>query len=92
MDTDAVLRIGREALTLVLLLSAPLVLTAMVVGLIVSIVQAATQVQEQTLTFVPKLVGIMVVLSLVGPWIFVQLMTFEAARAHLMKEGATVTS
>jgi flagellar biosynthetic protein FliQ len=61
------------------MLVAPLLAAAMAVGLVVSLVQAVTSIHEQTLTFVPKLVGIMVVLSLVGPWIFVQLMTFATS-------------
>jgi flagellar biosynthetic protein FliQ len=54
----------------ILLLSAPLLLTALVVGLIVSILQATTSIQEQTLTFVPKILAIMLVLALLGGWMF----------------------
>ncbi len=54
----------------VLLLAAPLLITALVVGLVVSIIQATTSIQEQTLTFVPKIVAIMFVLALLGGWMF----------------------
>ncbi len=51
-----------------LMLSAPLLLAALVIGLIVSIFQAATQINEQTLSFIPKLVGMLLILLLAGPW------------------------
>ncbi|MEF8758191.1 MAG: flagellar biosynthesis protein FliQ [Candidatus Accumulibacter sp. UW25] len=60
--------IGRQAIELTLLLSAPLLLAALVIGLIVSIFQAATQINEQTLSFIPKLVGMFLTLVLAGPW------------------------
>ena len=60
--------IGRQAIEMTLLLSAPLLLAALVIGLIISIFQAATQINEQTLSFIPKLVGMFLVLILAGPW------------------------
>ena len=60
--------IGRQAVEMTLLLSAPLLLAALVIGLIISIFQAATQINEQTLSFIPKLVGMFLVLILAGPW------------------------
>jgi flagellar biosynthetic protein FliQ len=77
MDTDAVLHIGREALLLVLILSAVPVLSAMAVGLIVSVAQAATQIQEQTLTFVPKVVATFLALAIGGLWMLQQLVEFS---------------
>jgi flagellar biosynthetic protein FliQ len=77
MEPDTALRIGREALLLTLLLTGPPVLTAMFIGLLVSLVQAATQLQEQTLTFVPKLVAIFAVLAIIGMWMIAQLMKFS---------------
>ena len=68
--------IAKESLYLVLVLSAPPVLAALVVGLTVSIMQATTQVQEQTLTFVPKLVAIILVLIVLGPLGVVQVVQF----------------
>ncbi|HSA58509.1 MAG TPA: type III secretion system export apparatus subunit SctS [bacterium] len=79
MDPAYLISITKQALYLTLILTAPPVLTAMLLGLTVGIMQATTQVQEQTLTFVPKLIGIMVTLAVVGPWIFVQLMNFATS-------------
>ncbi|HEY7120817.1 MAG TPA: flagellar biosynthesis protein FliQ [Tepidisphaeraceae bacterium] len=77
MDSDAVLHIGREALLLTLVLSALPVLAAMLVGLLVSLFQAATQIQEQTLTFVPKIIATFVVLAIGGAWMLQQLTQFS---------------
>jgi flagellar biosynthetic protein FliQ len=60
--------IGRQALELTLMVSAPLLLTALVIGLFVSIFQAATQINEMTLSFIPKLLGMFAVLIIAGPW------------------------
>ena len=68
MTPELVMNIGRQAIEMTLLLSGPLLLAALVIGLIVSIFQAATQINEQTLSFVPKLVGMFIVLILAGPW------------------------
>lgn len=68
MDQDVVLEIGREALELIVFLAAPLLLSALVVGLVISILQAATQIQEQTLSFIPKLMALVVALVVMGPW------------------------
>lgn len=68
--------ITKQGLYLVLILSAPAVGVAMVVGLVISLIQATTQIQEQTLTFVPKLIVVMMVLALTGPWCMVQLVGF----------------
>lgn len=73
---DYILQVAREGLYLVLIASAPPVLTSMAVGLLVSVVQATTQIQEQTLTFVPKLVAVMASLAIAGPWIGEQLIRF----------------
>lgn len=68
MTPTTVIEIGRGALELTLLISAPLFTAALVTGLIVSIFQAATQINEATLSFVPKLVAIFITLILAGPW------------------------
>lgn len=68
MTPGTVMEIGRQAIEVTLLISAPLLITALVVGLIISIFQAATQLNESTLQFVPKLVVMFLVLLLVGPW------------------------
>lgn len=69
MTPELVMSMGRQAIEVTLLVSAPLLLTALVIGLIVSIFQAATQINESTLSFIPKLLGIFVVLIVAGPWI-----------------------
>jgi flagellar biosynthetic protein FliQ len=66
----------QQALTLVILVSVPPVLMALVVGLLVAVFQATTQLQEQTLSFAPKLVAVFGVLALAGPWIGSQLVRF----------------
>jgi flagellar biosynthetic protein FliQ len=68
--------VAKQALFLALILTAPPVLVAMLVGLVISILQATTQIQEQTLTFVPKLVGIVATLAVAGPWMLAQLIAF----------------
>ena len=70
------MEIGRQAIETTLMLAAPMLLTALVVGLIVSIFQAATQLNEATLQFVPKLVGIFLVLILFGPWMLQYMMDY----------------
>ncbi|TXT31561.1 MAG: flagellar biosynthetic protein FliQ [Rhodocyclaceae bacterium] len=68
MTPGVVMEIGRQAIEVTLVLAAPMLLSALVVGLVVSIFQAATQLNEATLQFVPKLVVMFMVLILVGPW------------------------
>ena len=68
MSPQGVVTIGQQALTVMLLLAAPLLLTSLVVGLVVSVLQAATQINEMTLSFIPKLVATLVVLIVAGPW------------------------
>jgi len=71
--------LSTQALYLSLILTGPPVLVAMLVGLVISIVQATTQVQEQTLTFVPKLIGVVVTLAVAGPWMMIQLINYSAS-------------
>ena len=68
MTPEIVMNIGRQAVEMTLILSGPLLLAALVIGLLVSIFQAATQINEQTLSFIPKLIGTFIVLILAGPW------------------------
>ncbi|HEU0188210.1 MAG TPA: flagellar biosynthesis protein FliQ [Gallionellaceae bacterium] len=68
MTPESVMTLGRSALELTLMISAPPLLAALIIGLLVSIFQAATQINEQTLTFIPKLAGMFVVLIIAGPW------------------------
>lgn len=68
MTPEAVMTLGQQAVWLTLLISAPLLLTALLIGLAVSIFQAATQINEMTLSFIPKLVGIFIALLMAGHW------------------------
>lgn len=68
MSPETVLDVGREALYLTMMLSAPLLLSALAVGLLIGIFQAATQIQEMTLSFIPKLIVLVFALLLAGPW------------------------
>ncbi|WP_028006904.1 flagellar biosynthesis protein FliQ [Solimonas flava] len=68
MTPETVLTLARDALWLTLLLAAPLLLAALAVGVLVGIVQAATQINEMTLSFIPKLIALAAVLIVAGPW------------------------
>ena len=68
MTPTSVVELGRQALEVTLLVSAPLFIAALVTGLVISIFQAATQINETTLSFVPKLVAIFLTLVIAGPW------------------------
>ena len=76
MTPTAVIELGRQAAEATLLVSAPLFIAALVTGLVISIFQAATQINEMTLSFVPKLVAIFVTLVLAGPWMITVLTDF----------------
>jgi flagellar biosynthesis protein FliQ len=68
MTPETVMTMGRQAMEVTLLVAAPLLLVALLIGLVVSIFQAATQINEATLSFIPKLVGVFVTLVVAGPW------------------------
>lgn len=68
MTPESVMTLGRHAIEVTLMVAAPMLLIALAIGLIVSIFQAATQINEQTLTFIPKLIGIFIALIIAGPW------------------------
>ena len=76
MNAQMVLTFGREALTVLLTIALPILLSVMGVGLIVSVFQAVTQINESTLSFVPKLVAAVVVFLVAGPWIISSLVDF----------------
>ena len=81
MTPGTVMDIGRQAIEVALMMSAPLFLVALVTGLTVSIFQAATQINEMTLSFVPKLVALFVALAIMGPWM-ITLITDFAIRLY----------
>ncbi len=76
MNLDQAIEIVRESLTLMLILSAPILGAAVVIGLAISVFQAVTQIQEQTLSFVPKILGMGVVAILITPWVASSIMEF----------------
>ena len=76
MDADTVLDLGRNAMYITLLVSAPMLLSGMIVGLLISVFQSVTQIQEITLTFVPKIIVVMVAFALFMPWMMSLLLTF----------------
>lgn len=68
MTPEQVMAIGRHAMEVTLMIAIPMLLIALIIGLLVSIFQAATQINEMTLSFIPKLIGVFVVMDLAGPW------------------------
>jgi flagellar biosynthetic protein FliQ len=76
MTPESVMTMGRHAMEVALMIAAPLLLVALGIGLVVSIFQAATQINEMTLSFIPKLVGILVTLVVAGPWMLTVLMDY----------------
>ncbi len=76
MTPTTVVDLGRQALELTLLISAPLFIAALATGLVISIFQAATQINEQTLSFVPKLIATFITLVLAGPWMITMMTDF----------------
>jgi flagellar biosynthetic protein FliQ len=83
MGSDVVLDIGRQAVMVTLMISAPFLLVALGIGLIVSVFQAATQINEPSLSFIPKLVGLLLTLIVGGPWILSSLMDYTR---HILKD------
>jgi flagellar biosynthetic protein FliQ len=79
MSIGQAVSIMRGGIFEILILAAPVLLVAMVVGLVISIVQATTSIQEQTLTFVPKIAAIMLVLAFLGSWMFAHLASYTRA-------------
>ncbi|MFT5605927.1 MAG: flagellar biosynthetic protein FliQ [Paracoccaceae bacterium] len=79
MTPEDVVHLGHEAMTLAVLLAAPLLLSALAAGLLIGMFQAATQIQDMTLSFIPKLVVFVLALGLAGPWMLRLMMDFTIA-------------
>ena len=79
MTPETVIAMGRTALEVTLMVSAPLLLVALIIGLVVSIFQAATQINEQTLSFIPKLLAVFATLVIAGPWMLEQMLDYIRA-------------
>jgi flagellar biosynthesis protein FliQ len=76
MDAQQVFSTGQQGMILLLMVSAPILVTVLVIGLVVSIFQAATQINEATLSFVPKIIGAVAVLAVMGPWMMATLVDY----------------
>jgi flagellar biosynthetic protein FliQ len=87
MSPEFVVDMGRQAVETVLMLSAPMLLAGLGVGLLVSIFQAATQINEQTMTFIPKIVAILVTLLIFAPWMMKIMLAFTSG---IFRQIATV--
>ena len=76
MTPDVVIKLAEQSIYMIIIISAPMLLIALAVGLIVSIFQAMTQIQEQTLAFIPKILAVFLSLILFGPWMLTLLLDF----------------
>jgi flagellar biosynthesis protein FliQ len=76
MDQDTVVNLAQQAMTLVMKVGGPLLVTGLAIGLVVSVFQTITQIQEQSLTFIPKIVGVAGVIVVAGPWMLGQLLSY----------------
>ncbi len=79
MDLEQATLLLRQTLIMALIIASPMLLTGLVVGIIVSLIQTVTQIQEQTLTFIPKIVSMVAALIVLAPWIGNQLLAYAAA-------------
>ena len=79
MNQDTVVNLATQAMSLSLKIAGPLLLAALVVGLLISVFQAVTQIQEQSLSLIPKIAAVAVVIVLLGPWMLGQLVSYTTA-------------
>ncbi|PKO00756.1 MAG: flagellar biosynthetic protein FliQ [Chloroflexi bacterium HGW-Chloroflexi-4] len=78
MDEAYLITLSQNAITLMLVVAGPILLVSLIIGTIISLIQAATQVNEVTMTFIPKIVGIGLILLLLGSWMMQQILVFTA--------------
>jgi flagellar biosynthetic protein FliQ len=76
MNQDTVVNLATQAMTLAMEVAGPLLLAGLLIGLVMSIFQAVTQIQEQSLSFIPKIVGVAVIIVVLGPWMLDRLVTY----------------
>ena len=76
MDQDTVVHLATQAMTLAIEIAGPMLLVGLVIGLVVSIFQAVTSIQEQSLSYIPKIIGLGVVIVVLGPWMLGQLVSY----------------
>jgi flagellar biosynthetic protein FliQ len=79
MNQDTVVNLASQAMSLALKIAGPILLVALVIGLLVSVFQAVTQIQEQSLSLIPKIAAVAVVIVLLGPWMLGQLVSYTSA-------------
>ncbi len=79
MNQDTIVNLATQAMSLALKVAGPLLLAGLVIGVLVSIFQAVTQIQEQSLSLIPKIVGVAVVIVVLGPWMLGQLVSYTSA-------------
>jgi flagellar biosynthetic protein FliQ len=79
MNQDVVVSLTMDALSVAMKVALPMLMAGLVVGLVVSVFQAVTQIQEQTLAFIPKVVALVAVIAIAGPWMLGQLETYTEA-------------
>ena len=82
MDQDTVVNLATQAMTLALKVAGPILLVGLVIGLVVSIFQAVTQIQEMTLSFIPKILAVALVLIVAGPWMLNQVVGYTSNLYH----------
>lgn len=87
MLTDQLIDMTRHTLMVMLVLSIPVLIAGLAIGLIISVMQAVTQIQEQTLSFVPKIIGMVIVAVIAMPWMVAKLLTFSAQMFGPMPTG-----
>ncbi len=76
MSQDLVVNLAMSAMELAMMIGLPLLMVGLIIGLVVSVFQAVTQIQEQTLSFIPKIIGVTVVIAVAGPWMLGQLLGY----------------
>ncbi len=89
MTPEHVVTLGRQALEMMLTVSAPVLLVALMIGLVVSLLQAVTQINEATLTFLPKMIAITLTLMAIGPWMLTMLTDYIARTLQSIPPVAT---
>lgn len=86
MDAATVIDLGREALIITLLISGPMLLAGLLIGLIVGVFQAVTQIHEMTLTFIPKILVMVIVFLALLPWMLVKIVEYTSSILHLISK------
>ncbi|HTU80425.1 MAG TPA: flagellar biosynthesis protein FliQ [Solirubrobacteraceae bacterium] len=79
MNQDTVVNLASQGMSVALKIAGPLLLVALIIGLVISVFQAVTQIQEQSLSLIPKIVGVAVVMVVLGPWMLGQLVSYTTA-------------